>query len=156
IARIVDHLWDTTKRIDIVYICSNASIARQNINRLNITEAREVALPSRITLLPTVIRDLDDHKLNLVSLTPQTSFDLRATLALADERVLLYWLLPDDWKSSATAARNVLQGSVERDRFYARVSSYSVKAIDQSLHARFVERLRANAQLKGDWQAACE
>src|SRR5437879_5324402 len=95
IAKVVDHLWDTVNRIDIVYICSNASIARQNISRL--TEANDVALPSRITLLPTVVHNLERNKLNLVSLTPQTSLDLRSNLGLAEERALLYWMLPSDW-----------------------------------------------------------
>src|SRR3954447_3619977 len=36
VARAVDHLWNDVERIDVVYICSNADIARQNINRLNI------------------------------------------------------------------------------------------------------------------------
>ena len=36
VARAVEHLWDSTARIDIIYICSNADIARQNIARLTI------------------------------------------------------------------------------------------------------------------------
>ena len=31
IARAIDHLWDRVDRIDVVYICSNAEIARQKI-----------------------------------------------------------------------------------------------------------------------------
>ena len=31
IAKTIDHLWDTVPRIDILYICSNGSIARQNL-----------------------------------------------------------------------------------------------------------------------------
>ena len=37
IARTIDHLWEHVDRIDIVYICSNAAIARQNVSRLNPT-----------------------------------------------------------------------------------------------------------------------
>jgi hypothetical protein len=51
IARAIDRLWDETDRIDIVYICSNHDIARQNINRLNLTGKKDFALASRITLL---------------------------------------------------------------------------------------------------------
>ena len=41
IARTIDHLWnevsrDKERRIDVIYICSNADIARQNIDRLDI------------------------------------------------------------------------------------------------------------------------
>src|ERR1700685_1852206 len=34
IARTIDHLWKDVPRIDIVYICSNVDIARQNVQRL--------------------------------------------------------------------------------------------------------------------------
>ena len=50
IAKTIDHLWDRTERIDIVYVCSNADIARQNINRLNVTGCEDFSLSSRITL----------------------------------------------------------------------------------------------------------
>ena len=123
IAKIVDHLWDRTQRIDIIYICSNASIARQNIRRLNITAAKDVSFPTRITLLPTVIRGLDERKLNLISLTPQTSFELHSSLGTGEERALLYWLLPDDWKASPAPILNILQGGVERRRFSGMVKS---------------------------------
>src|SRR5690348_12825607 len=36
IARSIDHLWDKVDRIDVIYICSNVDIARQNIERLRI------------------------------------------------------------------------------------------------------------------------
>lgn len=57
IAKTIDYLWDSIDRIDVIYICSNANIAKQNINRLNITEEREFEITSRITLLPVRIRD---------------------------------------------------------------------------------------------------
>ena len=58
IAKAIEHLWPDIDRIDIVYICSNSQIARQNINRLNVTKKKDFALASRITLLPLQIRDL--------------------------------------------------------------------------------------------------
>src|ERR1051326_5212580 len=41
IAKVVDHLWDRVERIDVVYICSNADIARQNIARLFIADKHD-------------------------------------------------------------------------------------------------------------------
>src|SRR5262249_14309823 len=38
IAKTIDHLWDTVPRIDVVYICSNSQIARQNLPKLRIGE----------------------------------------------------------------------------------------------------------------------
>ena len=36
IAKAIDRLWDDVERIDVVYICSNAQIARQNLARLRV------------------------------------------------------------------------------------------------------------------------
>ena len=41
IARAIDHLWEDVDRIDIVYICSNAGIARANLPKLQIAGASE-------------------------------------------------------------------------------------------------------------------
>ena len=46
IARTIEKLWDTSERIDILYICSNQAIAAQNLNRLNVLNRRELALPT--------------------------------------------------------------------------------------------------------------
>jgi hypothetical protein len=73
IAKAVDALWKDVRRIDVVYICSNADIARQNIRRLNVLEDEGFALASRITLLPTQIQDLKHRRINFVSFTPRTS-----------------------------------------------------------------------------------
>jgi superfamily II DNA or RNA helicase len=67
IAKAIDNLWDKADRIDVVYICSNASIARQNINRLNVTGEESFEIASRITLLPVKIRDLKHQKLKWMS-----------------------------------------------------------------------------------------
>ena len=54
IAKAIEHLEEegVVDRIDIVYVCSNADIAKQNINRLNVTRNEEFNLPTRLTLLP--------------------------------------------------------------------------------------------------------
>ena len=97
IAKTVEHLWDTDKRIDIVYICSNSQIARQNLSRLNVVGGAEVKHADRLTLLPKVIRSLRDQRINFVSFTPGTSFQVgrsggrlpRAGHAVLDARELL-------------------------------------------------------------------
>lgn len=82
IARTIEKLWDTTDRIDILYICSNQAIAAQNLNRLNVLGRKELALPTRMTLIPLQVRGdqgLDANKVNFISLTPGTTFDLKST-----------------------------------------------------------------------------
>jgi hypothetical protein len=148
VAKAIDHLWDTVKRIDVVYICSNGSIARQNISRLNVSGAKDASLPSRITLLPTVVRGLEERKVNFISLTPQTSFDLRSSLGTYEERALLYWLLPDDWRPSAIASQNILQGAAERDAFRRRVGEVDCQQIDAHLQAAFRQQLGKHPELR--------
>ena len=52
VARSIEYLQDQQGRIDIIYICSNAAIARQNIARLNVNEDGAIATCRRLTLLP--------------------------------------------------------------------------------------------------------
>jgi hypothetical protein len=143
IARAIDHLKDEVDRVDIVYICSNADIARQNINRLNVTGRRDFTLASRITLLPTELHNFRENKLNFISFTPQTSFDLRSNTGRAEERVLLYWLLENAWGfRSRTAPRNVLRVDKGKDRFREMIHTFDPEnSIDRSLAERFVKEL---------------
>ena len=148
IARAIEHLWEEVDRIDIIYVCSNADIARQNINRLNVNVAGQggVALASRITLLPTVLCGLKQNKVNFVSLTPGTSFDLRSSLGRADERALLYWLLWEAWELRGTGPLNVLRGNASKDSFRALAGSFKkYYSIEPSLAAEFVRALEQPA-----------
>lgn len=158
VAKAIDHLWNDVGRIDIVYICSNGSIARQNISRINVSEAKDASLPSRITLMPTVVRGLKQRKLNFISLTPQTSFDLRSNLGRYEERALLYHLLPESWKHgvSDTAIQNLLQGGADRDAFRRRVKEFDRAAIDTELETAFSNQLTTDSALQAEFASACE
>jgi hypothetical protein len=144
IAKVVDKLWDKMPRIDVVYICSNASIARQNVSRLNITDSNDIALPSRITLLPARIKDLQRNRLNFVSFTPGTSFNLRSSLGTAEERALLYWLVPDSWKENRYAAVTLFAGSAGRAGFESRLNQVDRAAVNEPLRDRFRKELESN------------
>ena len=67
----IDHLRALdTPRIDIIYICSNQAIARQNIDRIKQRLAIDTkALAERITLLPYRLDSLA-QSVNLIALTP--------------------------------------------------------------------------------------
>ncbi len=51
IAKTLDHLWDKVPRLDVIYICSNVEIARQNIARLNV-KGQQKPHATRLTMLP--------------------------------------------------------------------------------------------------------
>ena len=155
VARAVSELWDRVDRIDIVYICSNGSIARQNISRLNVTDAKDAALPSRITLLPKVVRGLKHRKVNFISLTPQTSFDLRSSMGTFEERGLLHRLLPEEW-TCVKGSHNALQGAKDRDRFRQYLDDLNTTDLDTGLAGSFREQLTQHPELATQFRDLCE
>ena len=156
IARALKHLWDKVDRLDVVYICSNADIARQNINRLNLTGQPDFALASRITLLPTQIHNLKNNRVNFISFTPGTSFDLKSGMGMAQERVLLYWLLQQAWSFKNAGALNVLQGDMGPDRFRNWVRYFDKKTIEPTLAGKFIADLVKRPDLYEGFQDLCE
>lgn len=111
-ARAIEHLWNSVDRIDIVYICSNLSIAEQNLARLNPYANKELVRPDRLTMLPVTLLELEGHRVNLVALTPGTSFEQGHSTGIKRERALLYGLLREAWDLHDRPARRVLAGNV--------------------------------------------
>ncbi len=145
IAKAIDHLWDGDDRveqIDIVYICSNAQIARQNVRRLQIGSGRFVRA-GRLGLLPRELHDLKANRVNYLALTPGTSFDLRSSMGTAEERVVLYHLLQRVWPDHRKGPMNVLQGYVRKTRnFRWQLEDFTRWArIDDDLGDAFKRRL---------------
>jgi hypothetical protein len=145
IAKTIDHLWekmdgDKRLRIDVLYICSNADIASQNIARIRVAGYEHAALATRITLLPIMVRDLRRKRLNFVSFTPGTSFNLRSSMGTYQERALLYHLLNPPWglRQMGTGPLNLLRGGMEKDRFRYNVRHFRKSYnIDASIRAEF-------------------
>ena len=121
IARAIDYLWNDVDRIDIVYICSNAGIARANLPKLQIGGAseRSFALATRLTMLAAELAPRDDelgfmeNKLNFVSFTPRTSFEIGHSGGQRRERELLFHLLSPH-VGRRTPLMNLLQGWVSK------------------------------------------
>ncbi len=157
IAKVIDHLRDLeVPRIDVIYICSNADIAAQNIRRLKVTGAAAFDLPTRITLLPTRLRQLKSSDVNFISFTPGTSFDLGDRSGRKDERALVYWLLRDAWggrRLHHAGVFRLLRGGVREDRFEGYVRGYTPRSvgnradqIDPEISERFAINLTRVAE----------
>ncbi|QKK08593.1 MAG: hypothetical protein HND58_10750 [Planctomycetota bacterium] len=150
IAKSIDHLHAVGEsRIDVVYICSNADIARQNISRLNVTGQKDFQLTDRITLLPGRVRHLEKNKLNFISFTPGTSFKLGHSEGQEEERRLVYWLLKSTWPRlfESTAALNIFQGGSSKDNFRRRLrADEPTKWIDARLAKQFTAHVRSKDQ----------
>ena len=159
IAKAIDHLWDSVERVNVVYICSNQAIARQNIDRLNITRDRQFQHASRATLLPVTLQSMRENRLNFVSLTPGTSFNLRSQTGRWEERAVLYCLLRPHWPVSDGSLRNVLRGNVRRDRWRRHLSWYEDWArqqMDPGLASAFYDALELRPELRQQYDAVAQ
>lgn len=158
IARMIEHLWDSVGRIDILYICSNQAIAAQNLNRLNVLGRRELALPTRMTLIPLQLRDqagLDANKVNFISLTPGTTFDLRSATGVTQERALLLHLL-NDLVSRPRGLHNLLQVTAGIDGWDRAVDSLTLQGVDTRIIERFRRDVQTDSDLFQELERVCE
>lgn len=156
IARAIEELQsvDEVARIDVVYVCSNLDVARQNVNRLNVV-GTEVPMSTRLSLLATTSGMLDTAPIvgtkpvNLVSLTPGTSFEKGWRTGTVDERALLMTILERHVgfsRAERTAAYRILQGGVSTwKRFRDRVDAFQIKhgdTLDERIIKRFMTSMR--------------
>jgi hypothetical protein len=159
IAKAVDRLWDTVPRIDVIYVCSNQAIAQQNIDRLNITADRKFQFASRATLLPVTLQELRGNKLNFVSLTPGTSFNLRSQGGWMHERAVLYALLRECWDVPEGTLKNVMRGDVRRDRWKGHLAWFKREVeptLDEELKQAFYQALDRSPELRAQYDAVAE
>lgn len=129
IASAIAELQDAAhiERIDVVYICSSSDLAKQNLRRLNVTGDTHIGITSRLTMLALESRRLASDstlagkKVNLVSFTPGTSFEMGWQTGSQQERQLLHIILNGMEASDALAERAsalFFQGGVATvDRF---------------------------------------
>lgn len=157
IARTIEHLWDKVDRIDVLYICSNQAIAAQNINRLNVLGRQAFAEPTRMTLLPLQLKGecgLSHNKVNFISLTPGTTFDLRSSTGVAQERALLFRLLEERLEPSR-GLFNLLQVGSGVDGWANAVNGTSLDGIEQTLIDGFIERVISDSRVLAELKDLC-
>jgi hypothetical protein len=155
VAKTLEHLRKDVKRIDVVYICSNAAIAQQNINKLNVLGDKQVAIASRLTLLPLVLHELDDNPVNFISFTPGTTFDLKSRGGTWKERVVLHRLLSEREPGIRRSLIRVLCGDVRPAEFRRRAKE-DTAPLNRKLGDDFIEALRADDELYGRLHEACD
>jgi hypothetical protein len=143
IARTIDHLWETVDRIDVIYVCSNADIARQNVQRLNIPGCNTTTRSTRLTLLPLEIQDLGKNRVNFIAFTPATSFNQNDDGGRVDERILLYWLLDKAWGiQGSRKPLNVLCEYVGVTSFERQLNRFDRSRVNKPLARAFVQELK--------------
>lgn len=109
-ARVIEELWPTGQPITIVYICTNAQIARQNLHRLrDLTGGSRQGFADRLTLLPKTMGGTDEQRVKVISFTPGTSFRLGSATGRVEERVLLHWMLRHFFDNRALNRKSALR-----------------------------------------------
>ena len=109
IAQVIDHLGRTgDQRHDIVYVCSNAAIARQNLRKLVPDGIEPLGDVGRLTMLP--LAQLNTGKggrpgINLLPITPNTSLKFGNRTGQFEERCLAYTYLRSLWGPRVMSAR---------------------------------------------------
>ncbi|MDN2611254.1 DEAD/DEAH box helicase family protein [Klebsiella pneumoniae] len=164
IAKAIEHLQDKVDRIDIIYICSNAAIAAQNIKRLNVSNETQFSHSTRLTLLPKQVRSLRKNRINFISLTPNTALDhTRSRGGHKEERAILYRILYD--LPLAKGARrerlrmgmlNLLQATANRPGWCSAVDQLSVDDIDRELAKDFRRQVLDDTELYAQLKEGCE
>lgn len=155
IARAIEHLQDTVGRIDIIYVCSNATIASQNINRLNVSGNGGFAMATRLTFLPMQVEKLAENHINFVSFTPGTALDLKGRSGRVEERALIYRMLRREPWIAGKGLLNLLRATVTRKNWLWYAHEWKVN-IDEALAQAFKERVRANENLVSRLGECCE
>ncbi|MCB9475331.1 MAG: helicase [Deltaproteobacteria bacterium] len=156
IARMLEHLQDTVDRIDVIYICSNAAIARQNANKLKVSGQREFALATRLTLLPLEVSRLASNKINFVSLTPGTTFDLKSRGGTAKERALIYRMLRDAGWSESRGLMNMLEGNVKKRGNWEWWANHWSDSYDRLLADAYAGKVHEDRDLVERLTACCQ
>ncbi|MBO4140359.1 hypothetical protein J5U46_09415 [Micromonospora tulbaghiae] len=156
---------DSVDRVDVIYVCSNQDVARQNIARLRVTPDETVTLSSRLTLLAKHAHQLNaatttaGKPINLVAFTPGTSFDQGWRTGTAEERALLFLILEqasswDGWR--IRAAQRALQATIgkpERFKWHCdRLREQLGGKLDRTITREFLRRARRRGLL-GEFDA---
>ncbi len=163
IAKSIEHLWDKVDRIDVVYICSNAQIARQNLARLRVgTELEDDVthaadeFADRLTLLAQRIDKLKGRKLNFVSFSPGTSFNVGESGGTARERVLLYWMLRSEIPElKGKHWLRFFRGATHFDNFVRQVEEFDRSTVPVDTSRALVEELRSQTS-NGEFDSRLE
>ena len=95
------HKAKAEEPFNVIYICSNQAIAKQNIDKLNFLQGDEgknivdySSSDDRITALAYMPREIERaFNIRIKAFTPGTSFDQNTASGRSDERVLLFRLV---------------------------------------------------------------
>ncbi len=164
IAKTIEHLQDKVDRVDVIYVCSNAAIAKQNVDRLNVSGSAGFSIATRLTYLPEQVKSLRKNRVNFISLTPRTALDhTRSRDGHADERVILYVMLLNLLSAKNKPSRglhngllNMLQGKMRKDNWRSKARDISAKDLDANLSKAFRKAVQEETELYSKLKNCCK
>ncbi|MBL4768174.1 MAG: hypothetical protein JKY94_10740 [Rhodobacteraceae bacterium] len=148
-----DSEFDRSDTQDIVYICSNENIARQNLRKLNLLDKDTnsgSSITSRLTLLPFDKRMSElEVGWRFLSFTPGTTFHSGRSSGQASERALIWHLLEGSGLHAGTKDA-LMRGSVNPENFdkWYKKSAQKTKAemrknkTWQRIHEEFKKKIK--------------
>jgi hypothetical protein len=157
IAKAVErHLKSKQERpFNVVYVCSNLAIARQNLRKLNFTKDEKAVIyrseDDRITSLAYIGELVQANTpLSIRAFTPATSFDSKTHAGRRDERVLLYRILAQyaDLEPFKNSLKWILKGTgrILADNWEASISE--AEYADANSDYRYVRAFRPEVKAK--------
>lgn len=139
-------------RIDVLYICSNANIARQNIAKLDVLSEGTRPMSTRITMLALHMSDLNKQRsdgqkiVNLIAFTPGTSFQKGHSGGRVEERALLSHFTEPLFRDEQRlkALRKLLRGGVSSDRWKRELQNIDRRSAppDATIGREYLKQLR--------------
>jgi hypothetical protein len=133
----------TVNRIDVIYVCSNAAIAQQNVAKLGSFAADFSPLSTRITMLAAQAHGLNravpgKKTVNVIAFTPGTSFEQGFARGRVEERALIFQMLKDMIPEGRSGLRCLLRMDVATETWKMHVDRLSSPgAIDLDIRQRF-------------------
>jgi Type III restriction enzyme, res subunit len=150
------------KVFNVIYVCSNQALAKQNLKKLNFS-GENIAIDyseedDRLTGLAYISpKEEKQFPFRIKAFTPATSFDDKTHAGKADERVLLYRLLYNysDFKPLSNSLKWILKGNrrITDENWEARIQYAEdfdngkninwVKKIRPKIYSEFIKALNA-------------
>ena len=165
---IIEKLYDYFKEIgksefNVIYICSNQSIASQNINRLNF-EKQEGSRPTQINRLNdlaiTQVETIKRPFLQIIALSPNTSFNISRGGGIVRERAILFHILcrHEDFKCYKNKLKKIFRLDVNDENWksWTDRDSWVNKSLRKDIIFKFNAALNDKNTLYNQLLSVCE
>lgn len=164
IQRFYDYFKDLgRKELNVIYICSNQSIASQNIGRLNIEKQKGFS-PTQINrindLAVTTVDGSGTSFLRIIALSPNTSFNISRGGGIVKERAILYHTLcrHDDFTSSKAKLKKIFRLDVNEENWetWTHRNCWVVEDLREDIVFKFNSVLNCENSLHQQLVSVCE